>query len=55
MREKGEVLILKPFGQECSSHKKKLIPRQQTYSIGGTVTRIQRDTVLWFVTPVLIW
>ena len=34
---------------------KKLIPMRQTYSIGGTVTRILRDTVLWFVTPVLIW
>ena len=34
---------------------KKLIPMRQTYSIGGRVTRILRDTVLWFVTPVLIW
>ena len=28
---------------------------RQTYSIGGTVTRILRDTELRFVTPVLIW
>lgn len=34
---------------------KKLIPMRQTYSIGGTVTRILRDTELRFVTPVLIW
>ena len=34
---------------------KKLIPMRQTYSIGGTVTRILRETELRFVTPVLIW